>query len=286
MWLLEKSALGRLYKLAALTSDCKLVCPALLPLAYFSAAVAKGSVMRRIYHRWYSSRLGFELGVVVYGHWGPPLLGFPTSAGDEWELENQSMVGALGDFIDAGRVKLYAVNSINGLSFYNQDAHPFHRSYVQSVFDSYLREEVVPFIWGDCQSQVAISTMGSSFGAYHAANSLFKHPDVFKRCFAMSGVYDLRSFMDGMYDNNFYFNNPVDYIANLSDPWYYEQLASCDIHLITGTGPWERSGPTYRMSEVLSSKGIRHSVDDWGPQGGHDWPFWKAEMREYISKLF
>jgi esterase/lipase superfamily enzyme len=178
------------------------------------------------------------------------------------------------------------VNSINGQSFYNKAAHPFHRSYVQSVFDSYLREEVVPFIWNNCQSQIGISAMGSSFGAYHAANSLFKHPDVFKRCFAMSGVYDLRNFMDGMYDDNFYFNNPVDYLANLSDPWYYEQLASCDIHLITGTGMWEHSGPTYRLSEVLSSRGIRHSLDNWGPEGGHDWPFWKNEMREYISKLF
>ena len=37
--------------------------------------------MKREYHRWYSHRLGLELGVVVYGHWGPPLLGFPTSAG-------------------------------------------------------------------------------------------------------------------------------------------------------------------------------------------------------------
>ncbi len=60
--------------------------------------------MKREYHRWYSHRLGMELGVVVYGHWGPPLLGFPTSAGDEWELEGQSMVGALADFIeDRGR---------------------------------------------------------------------------------------------------------------------------------------------------------------------------------------
>jgi len=40
---------------------------------------------------------------------------------------------------------------------------------------------------------------GRFVGAYHAANSLFKHPDVIKRCFAMSGVYDLRNFMDGMY---------------------------------------------------------------------------------------
>jgi len=243
--------------------------------------------MKREYHRWYSHRLGMELGVAVFGHWGPPLLGFPTSAGDEWELEGQSMVGALADFIDAGRIKFFTVNSINGHSFYNKSAHPFHRSYAQAVFDSYLREEVVPFIWNNCQTEgIAISTMGASFGAYHAANSLFKHPDVIKRCFAMSGVYDLRNFMDGMYDDNFYFNNPVDYLSNATDPWFYQQIASCDIHLSTGTGPWENSGPTYRLSEVLSSKGISHSLDNWGPQGGHDWPYWKHQMREYISQHF
>src|SRR5436309_13191246 len=150
---------------------------------------ARGQRMKREYHRWHSPRLGIELGVVVYGHWGPPLLGFPTSAGDELELEGQSMVGALADFIDAGRIKFFTANSINGESFYNKSTHPFHRSYVQAMFDSYLHEEVVPFIWNNCQTQgIAISTMGASFGAYHAANSLFKHPAVIKRCSAMSGV--------------------------------------------------------------------------------------------------
>jgi esterase/lipase superfamily enzyme len=158
---------------------------------------------------------------------------------------------------------------------------------MQAMFDSYLRDELVPFIWDNCQSPgIWISTMGSSFGAYHAANSLFKHPDVIKRCFAMSGVYDLKNFMDGMYDDNFYFNNPVDYLANLSDGWAYHHLASCDIHLVTGTGEWERPAPTYRLSDILRHKGIRHSLDDWGPQGGHDWPYWKNEMREYVARLF
>jgi esterase/lipase superfamily enzyme len=92
--------------------------------------------------------------------------------------------------------------------------------------------------------------------------------------------------MDGMFDNNFYFNNPVDYISNLSDPWVYDQLSSCDIHLTTGTGQWENSGPTYHFSGILASKGIRHSLDNWGPMGGHDWPYWKHQMREYISRLF
>src|SRR5437879_12341322 len=134
--------------------------------------------MKREYHLGKSHRLGMELGVVVYGQCGAPLLGFPTSAGDEWELEGQSMIGALADFIDGGKIKFFSMNSINGHSFYNKGAHPFHRSYVQSVFDSYLREEVMPFIWSNCQTQgIAISTMGASFGAYHAANSIFKHPD-------------------------------------------------------------------------------------------------------------
>jgi esterase/lipase superfamily enzyme len=102
----------------------------------------------------------------------------------------------------------------------------------------------------------------------------------------MSGVYDLKNFMDGMYDDNFYFNNPVDYLANLSDGWAYHHLASCDIHLVTGTGEWERPAPTYRLSDILRGKGIRHSLDDWGPAGGHDWKYWKNEMREYVGRLF
>jgi esterase/lipase superfamily enzyme len=242
--------------------------------------------MKREYHRWYSPRLGLDMGVVVYGHWGAPLLGFPTSAGDEWELEHQGMTDALAEFIDGGRVKLFSINSINGLSFYNRGAHPFHRSYVQSVFDSYLREELVPFIWDNCRSQQAISTMGASFGAYHAANSLFKHPDVIKRCFAMSGLYDLKTFMDGQYDNNFYFNNPVDYLANMNDPSVLHQLAQNDIRLVTGHGSFEDSGPAYRFSEVLRSRGIPHSVDDWGADGGHDWPYWKRQMNEYLGRLY
>ena len=38
---------------------------------------------------------------------------------------------------------------------------------------------------------------------YHAANTLFKHPDHVKRCYALSGIYAMRDSMDGMYDDNF-----------------------------------------------------------------------------------
>jgi len=239
------------------------------------------------HHGWHSPRLGRGMGIRVYGHWGAPFLVFPTSGGDEREYEGQGMIDALAHHIDGGRVKLFCVNSVNNDSWYNTGAHPRHRSWLQTMYDAYIAEEVVPFIYGHCQSPgIAITTTGASFGAYHAANSLLKHPQMFRRCLALSGVYDLRRFMDGDYDDNFYFNNPVDYVAGLSDPWYLEQLAQDDIRLVTGTGPWEDSGPTYRFSEVLSSRGIRHFVDDWGPEGGHEWPYWKRQMNEYVTRLY
>src|SRR5258706_10877225 len=212
------------------------------------------------------------MGGVVYGHWGPPLLAFPTSGGDEWEMEGQGLIPALADFIDAGRVKIFTVNAMTQEGFWNKSAHPYHRSWVQAVYAAYIREEVIPFIHTHCRGLVSVTTMGMSLGAYHAANTLLKYPDAVKRCFALSGVYDLSNFMDGMYDDNFYFNNPAHYVASFSDPWVYRQLDTCDIHLATGNGPWENSGPTYHFSGILASKGIRHSLDDWGPQGGHDWP--------------
>ena len=200
--------------------------------------------MRTEYHHWYSGRTSREMGLVVYGHWGPPMLVFPTSGGDEWEMDRQGMIGALADFIDAGRVKVFTVNANSGDAFYNKGAHPFHRSYMQAQYDAYVRFEVVPFIRRHCQSDdIGIATMGASLGAYHAANSLFKHPDVFRRCYALSGVYDMKRFMDGLYDDNFYFNNPVDYMSQLDDPHARELLAGCEIHLATGHGPWEDKGP-------------------------------------------
>jgi esterase/lipase superfamily enzyme len=238
--------------------------------------------MRREAHGWYSDRLGRHMNILVHGHWGPPMILFPTSGGDEGEYERQSLIGAIGEFIDAGRVKTFSVTLNHQDSFANRGVHPFHRSWMQRQYDAYIRHEVVPFIRHHCQSDVAVSTMGASLGAYHAANTLFKYPDIVKRCFALSGVYDMKRFMDGAYDDNFYFNNPVDYLANASDPWLLGHLASCDIHIATGSGPWEKSDESYRLSQVLASRGIAHHLDDWGPLGGHDWPYWKHQMREYL----
>ena len=145
--------------------------------------------MRRERHSWYSHRLGRDMGVVVYGHWGPPMIAFPTSGGNEWEYERQGLVGAIAASIDAGRVKLFCVDINHRDSFANGGAHPRHRSWMQRQYDDYIQQEIVPFVRHHCQDGgISIWTMGASLGAYHAINTLLKHPDTFRRCLALSGA--------------------------------------------------------------------------------------------------
>ena len=60
-------------------------------------------------------------GVASYGHWGRPVLAFPAERGDAGEFERRGMVGAVGDLIEAGRVKLYCVDSFDRESWSNRD---------------------------------------------------------------------------------------------------------------------------------------------------------------------
>ena len=241
--------------------------------------------MRTEHHHWYSPRLGHDMGVAVFGHWGPPLLAFPTSHGDEWELQRHGLIDALGEFIDAGRVKIFCVGSNNHESFLNSGAHPFHRSWRQRMFDEYIREEVIPFIYH------RLPVAGTSRSRRWARRSARITPPTrcsairtcVKRCYALSGVYDLRRFMDGLYDDNFYFHNPVDYVANLERP--VDPRAARELR----DPPGDRIGPVggepLHLRVVGASwrgRGSATHLDDWGPRGGHDWPYWKDQMREYL----
>ena len=171
--------------------------------------------MKVEHHVWHTARLGREMGVRVYGHWGAPLLVFPTSGGDEWEFERQGMLDALGHHVDAGKVKLFCVNSVNNQSWYDKGAHPRHRSYVQAMYDAYVAEEVAPFIHTSCESPgIAITTTGASFGAYHAANFAGRYPGLVTKAVLFSGLYHVGRFLDGYWDDLCYYHSPQAFIAS------------------------------------------------------------------------
>ncbi|MBM3462674.1 MAG: esterase [Armatimonadetes bacterium] len=242
--------------------------------------------MNKSYHYWRSPALGIDMPMAVYGHFGTPMLMFPTAAADFEEYERMGLIGAIAHHVEAGRVKLYCVNAINNMSWFNDGIHPAERARRQALYDRYIHEEVVPFIHNNCNGMVGICTVGASMGAYHAVNEQLKHPWVFRYSIGMSGIYEISRYFDGYYDDNCYFNNPPDYVGGMTDHNALEQLRACSINIVVGQGPWEHVDWSERIADALWSKAVPCNFDKWGFDVSHDWPWWKVEMNHYIPKLF
>jgi esterase/lipase superfamily enzyme len=245
--------------------------------------------MQRVIDGWHSPSLNKYMEIVTYGQYGFPLLLFPTAAADFLEYERFLLVEAIADHIDAGKVKVFSINSINAESWLNRQVHPKFKGIRQAQYNDYLTNEVVPYIWNSCQSRISIITCGASLGAYHAANQLFRRPDLYDGVIAMSGSYDIRGYYHdaSYYDENIYFNNPVDYLPQLNDDHYLPMLRQKQrIYIMTGQGSYENPDASRRLSGLLAAKGIPHELDLWGFDMAHDWPTWRQMMRYYLAEKF
>ena len=243
--------------------------------------------MHREIHNWWSPSLNRDMPLAVYGHYGFALLMFPTAAADFLEAERFYLIESIKDFINAGKVKVFSIDSVNNESWLNQDMHPRHRSIRHQQYNQYITEEVVPFIHNHCQSKVMTITTGASVGAFHAANSLFRRPDLFDGTIAMSGIYDLKYYTNGYYDDDVYFNSPIDYLPGLNDESNLPMLQHKQhIYILTGQGSYEAPDRARDLANMLSSKGIPHHLDVWGHDMGHDWPTWRSMLPHYLGTRF
>jgi esterase/lipase superfamily enzyme len=243
--------------------------------------------MHRKIHGWHSAALHKHMEIAIYGHYGFALLMFPTAAADYLEYERFYVIDALTPLISAGKLKAFSINSINNESWLNSNIPPPYRAIRHQQFNQYVCEEVVPFVKHHCSQDTPIITTGASFGAFHAANQLFRRPDLFEGTIAMSGTYDLKSYTNGYYDDNCYFNSPVDYLPNLNDEWHLSRLRSKKhIYILSGQGDWEKPERSVQLGNILAAKGIPHYVDLWGHDVPHDWPTWRKMLSHVIGSRF
>lgn len=236
--------------------------------------------MHREYHRWYSPRLQRDMELLIHGHAGAPMLVFPTSQGRFYEYEDRGMVAALGDFLAKGWFQLYCVDSVDAESFYNWRAHPAQRILRHIQYEEYVLNEALPLIQSKNDNAFLIAH-GCSFGAYHAVNIAYRHPERFGRVLGFSGKYDMSSFFGGYQDDNIYFNTPSQYIPNLQDPHIIDALRRLDIILAIG-----KDDPNIENNRALSaalwSKDIWPAFREWDGWS-HDWPYWQQMIRMYIQ---
>jgi len=236
---------------------------------------------------WVSPILGLPMPIVTYGDRGHPLILFPTAAADFLENERFFLVKSIEPAIFAGRVRVFSIDSINRLAWMDRSLPIAEQTRRQMLYARYIEEEVVPYIRHAVGNpEVRIATTGASFGAFHAANTLFRRPDLFDGLIAMSGFYDLApDYLKDYSDDNAYFNNPAWYLPGLGGRYLDLLRHACRIVVVSGQGAWEAPDASRRLSEMLNAKGIPHQFDRWGYDVSHDWPWWRKMLPHHLASI-
>jgi len=243
--------------------------------------------MERSLTSWYSPHLHKEMPVAVYGHYGFALLMVPTAAADYLEYERFELINSLSPLINAGKLKIFSVNSINTESWMNDHMNPRDKAIRHQQFNSYIFEEVVPFIKTHTDPFTPIITCGASFGALHSMNLFLKRPDLINGVIGLSGVYDLTEYTKSYFDDDVYFNSPQHYIPNLTDHNVLEQIRkSYPIYIFSGSGAHEDPNASRSFASILYNKGITYELDIWGSEWPHDWQTWRAALPNCIGNKF
>lgn len=230
--------------------------------------------MREYVKNW-SPALGREMEFLRYGVAGLELLVFPTSMGRFYQWEDFGMMEALADEIDAGHLRLWCVDSVDEESWYAKGRSPSERVQRHLAYERYVLEELLPLIPNPPV------TVGTSFGAMHALLFALRAPRRFNGFIGLSGAYDTQPWLDGHFDQDVYFTNPLAFLPGLSDEAYLAPLRAMEKRVIA-TGAEDRNvEESLRAGRLLREKGVDVALDVW-PGWSHDWPYWREMMRRYV----
>ncbi len=236
--------------------------------------------------RWYSPRLERDISFARWGHWGQPVLLFPTAGGDAEEVERMHLIASVQPLIDAGRIKVYSFDSIAGQALAEEQGSVEHRCWLLKQTGEYVVHEVIPAISADCgNTKQELITAGASIGAYNAVAMLCRYPLFFRAALGMSGTYDLESLLKFHGNEDYYLSTPLRFIPNLPEGPMLDVLRSRTVLLSVGEGRWENTGESWQIAGVLGQQGITNRVDVWGHEYDHDWPTWREMLPKYLDEL-
>src|SRR2546428_2401554 len=198
------------------------------------------------------------------------------------------MFAPLGWLIEAGRLKVYCVNSLDTWPWHDQGLPLEERARRHGEYEDWITNAVAPWIRDVCAGQSEIMTTGVSFGAYHAANFALKRADLFPLAICQSGVYDVSVVGWGERGEAVYFNNPLDYVSHLHGDHREWLRSHVSLLLICGQGAWEDTTgaleSTKHFAGLLREKGLDVELDLWGHDVIHDWPSWRDQIAHHLPR--
>ena len=233
---------------------------------------------------YHSNVLGEDLGVIVYGMTGYPIIVFQTQDSKCTNYEDFGMISELADYIDGGKVQLFCVDSIDQESWSNTNGDKSWRAQRQEDYFRFVTDELVPYVHDRNGSDLRPLATGCSMGATHSAIAALRRPDLFQGCIALSGVYRTSFFFGDWMDENLYMNDMVQMLHDLpADHPYIHLYNHRSLCFCVGQGAWEDGLSDLRdMDASFKRLGISAWCDFWGYDVNHDWPWWKKQMRYFL----
>jgi esterase/lipase superfamily enzyme len=241
-------------------------------------------VKRQTYSN-YSEALGVEMPVVRLGDWGPALIYVPSSGGDETEFERYGMPEDCADWIHPGRAQVFSIDGFGPRGLFNDALEPADRMGCYARFERYLADELVPWVLSVAQNEY-LGIVGSSYGAYAAANLLLKRPETVKVACGLGGVYAHWHRLDGHHDDEVYFHTPLEYLPRLEEAEILGRIRSTRGLMLYGAenDPWLES--THAMAGVLAGKNLPHEIEIWPAPADHHERWWKLQIRRFLTRYF
>ena len=90
--------------------------------------------------------------VLAYGHYGRPVVAFPSENGQINDWEDRGMVESLAGLLDAGKLKLYCVPSFDSESWTRDDLSLEERARRHGHYEWWIFTRFVPFVQADSHS--------------------------------------------------------------------------------------------------------------------------------------
>jgi esterase/lipase superfamily enzyme len=208
-----------------------------------------GDVERAQYELPLGSGIDRGMTVVRYGHYGRPVVVFPSEAGRAWDFEQNGMVDAVGPLLQEGRIKLFCVDSLDADTWSDQTLPTEERARRHSIYTRWLIDTLVPSVHADTVPGAELITTGCSLGAYHAVH-----------------VPNLEG-------------DHLDWLRSRLSVLLVVGQGAWETHP-TGALP-----STLRTADMLQERGIRCELDLWGHDVSHDWVWWQRQLAHHLPRF-
>jgi esterase/lipase superfamily enzyme len=211
------------------------------------------------FHKWYSQWIGEDFKMLVFGEKGIPLILFPQKFTNYYDYKDFGVVESLGNLIDDGIIKVYCPDSYDSKIWFDFKLTPEERIEKYQKFEQVILHDIVGFANYETEEDKLIFG-GFGFGAYYALNTVLKYPDLAKGLITIGGEFDIKQNIHGHFDEQAYYNSPLDYLFGLSDSRYMNQYKKINIILACGASDDSFEQNKY-ISKLLFEKNVNHLFD-------------------------